>query len=148
MEANGVRVLTLLLSTITSEMLFKESNISCATDHFFLDFLQIGLKRWTLVAKPFPLVIVGPALDDDGPSTSIASTFTKGSHWGSTNFVLSVESLDPSVVSFGVWPLVQNAFFPVATVPPNMMFMKSRFSKPLFLKVFALRHAYTWTTSS
>ena len=136
MEANGVRVLTFLLSTITSEMLFKESDISCVTKHFFLDFLQIGLKRWTLVAKPFPLVIAGPALDDDGPSTSIASTFTKGSHWGSTNYVLSVESPNPSVLSFGIRPLVQNAFFPVATMPPNMMSMESRFGKPFFFLRF------------
>ena len=61
-------------------MLFKESDISCTTERFFLDFLQIGLKIWTLVAKPFPLVTTGPALDDDGPSTFIASTFTKGLH--------------------------------------------------------------------
>ena len=80
MEAISIRVLTLLLSTITFEMLFKESDISCATEHLFLDFLQIGFKRWTLVAKPFPLVTAGLALDDDGPSTSIASTFTKGLH--------------------------------------------------------------------
>ena len=35
-EANGARVLTLLLSTITSKMFFKESDISCTTEPFFL----------------------------------------------------------------------------------------------------------------
>ena len=50
---------------------------------------------------PFPLLTAGFALDDDGPLTSITSTFTKGSHWGSTNSVLSAESPDPLMVSFG-----------------------------------------------
>ena len=44
-EENGVQVLTLLLSTITSEMLFKESDIFYTTERFFLGFLQIPLKR-------------------------------------------------------------------------------------------------------
>nr|POF05099.1 putative indole-3-pyruvate monooxygenase yucca3 [Quercus suber] len=115
---------------------------------FFFGFLEIGLKMWTLVAKPFPLFTAGPALDDDGPSTSIVSTFTTGSHWGSTNSTLSAESPDPSLVSVGIGPLVQNAFLPVATVPPNMLFNRSRFGKPYILKVFASGHAYMWTTSS
>ena len=102
MGADGVQALRLNLSTITFEILFKEFDISCAAERFFFGFLQIGLKMWTLVARLFYLFTAGPALDDDGPSTSIASIFTTGSHWGSTNFVLSVESLDPSVVSFGV----------------------------------------------
>nr|POE58182.1 hypothetical protein CFP56_21458 [Quercus suber] len=90
---------------------------------------------WTLVAKPFPLFAAGPALDDDGLSTSISSTFTTGSHWGSTNSRSSAESPDLSMVSVGIGPLVQNALFPVATVPPNMMFRSSRFGKPFVLKV-------------
>nr|POE64532.1 sec12-like protein 1 [Quercus suber] len=94
-----------------------------------------GGEMWTVVTKPFPLFTVGPALNDDGPSTSIASTFTTDSHWGSTNSMLSAESLDPLVVSIGIGPLMQNAFFPVATVPPNMIFKSSRFGKPCVLKV-------------
>ena len=62
MEANGVRVLTLLLSIITFEMFFKESDISCTIEHFFLGFLQIPLKRWTPLAKPFPLIHFGKPL--------------------------------------------------------------------------------------
>ena len=40
---------------------------------------------------------------------------------------------DPSVHSFGISPLMQNAFFPVATVPSNMISMYLTFGKPLFL---------------
>ena len=90
-----------------------------------------------MVAKPFPLFTADPALDDDGPSTSITSTFTTGSHWGSTNSTLSSKSPDPSMVSVGIGPLVQNDFFPVATVPQNMMSRSSRFDKPSVLNVFA-----------
>ena len=118
-------------------------------ERFFLGFLQIPLKSWTPLAKPFPLFTAGLALDDVGHSTSIGSTeFAKGSHWRSTNYLLSVESPDPSDNSIGISPLGQNAFFPVATVPPNMMFRRSRFGKPNSLKVFASGHAYMWTTSS
>ena len=60
------RVLTLLLSTITYEMFFKESNISCTIKRFLPRFLWIPLKRWTPLAKPFPLFIAGPVLDNDG----------------------------------------------------------------------------------
>ena len=148
MGADGVRTLRLDLSTITFEMLFNESDIFCATERFFFGFLQIGLKMWTMVAKPFPLLIADPTLYDDEPSTSIASTFTTGSHWGSTNSTLSSESPDPSVVSIGIGPLVQNDFFLVATVPPNMMSRSSRFGKPSVLNVFASGHACMWTTSS
>ena len=112
-EANGVRVLTLLLSTITYEMFFTESNMSCTIERFFLGFLWIPLKKWTPLAKLFPLFTTGLALDNDGPSTSIKSTSTKGWHWGSTNSLLSVESLDPSVHSFGISPLGVHAFFPL-----------------------------------
>ena len=136
-EANGVRVLILLLSTITSKMFFKESDISCTTERFFLSFLQIYLKRWTLLAKPFPLFTVGPAFDNDGPLTSIGSTFVEGWHWGSTNSLLSVESSIGSTNS-SISPLVQNAFFPVVIVPSNMIFVDLTFGKPLFLKVDAL----------
>lgn len=66
LEAHGVQVLTLLLSTITFEMLFKESDISCTTERFFLGFLQIALKRWTPLTKPFPLFTASLALDNDG----------------------------------------------------------------------------------
>ena len=103
---------------------------------------------WTVVVKPFPLFTADLALDDDGPSTSIASTFIASSHWGSTNSTLSSESPDPSVVSVGIGPLVQNDFFLVATMPPNMMSRSSRFGKPSVLNVFASGHAYMWTTSS
>ena len=101
-----------------------------------------------MVVKPFPLFTADLALDDDGPSTSIASTFIASSHWGSTNSTLSSESPDPSVVSVGIGPLVQNDFFLVATMPPNMMSRSSRFGKPSVLNVFASGHAYMWTTSS
>ena len=111
MGADGVRALRLDLSTITFEMLFNESDISCVAERFFFGFLQIGLKMWTVVAKPFPLFTADLALDDDGPSTSIAPTFTTGSHWGSTNSTLSSKSPDPSMVSVGIGPLVQNDFF-------------------------------------
>ena len=137
-EANGVRVLILLLSIITSKMFFKESDISCTTERFFLGFLQICLKMWTLLAKPFPLFTVGPTFDNDGPSTSIGSTFVEGWHCRSINSLLSMESSNPSVHSSGISPLVQNAFFPVVTVPSNMIFVDSTFGKPLFLKVDAL----------
>ena len=144
-----MRTYALLLSTITSNMLFKESDISCMVERFFLGFLQIPLKSWTPLAKPFPLFTAGLALDDAGPSTSIGSTkFTEGSHWESTNSLLSVESSDPSVYSFGISPLVQNVFFPVATVPSNMISMDLTFGKGLFLKVNALGHGYMWTTGS
>ena len=148
MGADGARALRLDLSTIIFEMLFNESYISCAAEHFFFGFLQIGLKMWTVVAKPFPLFTTDPALDDDGPLTSIASTFTLGSHWGSTNSTRSSESPDPSAVSVGIGPLVQNDLFLVATVPQNMMSRSSRFGKPSVLNVFASGHACMWTTSS
>ena len=118
-------------------------------ERFFLGFLQIPLKIWTLLAKPFHLFTVGLALDDARPSTSIGLTkFTEGSHWGSTNSLLSMESPDPLMHSFGISPLVQNAFFPVAIVPLNMISMDSTVGKPLFLNVDALGHAYMCRTSS
>ena len=96
----------------------------------------------------FPLFTTGLALDDDRPSTSIGSTFVEGWHYESTNSLLSIEFLDPSVHSFGISPLVQNAFFPVTIVPSNMTSMDRTFGKGLFLKGNALGHAYMWTTSS
>ena len=60
----------------------------------------------------------------------------------------SAESPDPSLHSFGISPLVQNAFFPIATVPSNIISMDLTFGKGLFLKVNALGHAYMWTTGS
>ena len=118
-------------------------------ERFFLGFLQILLKSWTPLAKPFPLSIAGLALDDARPSTSIGSTeFAEGSHWGSRNPPPSAESPDLLLHSFGISPLVQNAFFPVATVPSNIISMNFTFGKSLFLKVNALGHAYMWTTGS
>ena len=60
-------------------------------ERFFLGFLQIPLKMWTLLAKPFHLFTTSLALDYARPSTSIGSTeFTEGSHWGSTNSLSGV----------------------------------------------------------
>ena len=42
MGADGVWALRLDLSTITFEMLFKESDISCATERFFF----LSLVNW------------------------------------------------------------------------------------------------------
>ena len=149
MGVDGVQALKLDLSTITFKVLFNESDISRAAEcFFFFGFLQIGLKMWIVVTKPFPLFTADLALDDDGPLTSIASTFTTGSHWWSTNSMLSSESSDPLMVSVGIGPLVQNDFFPVTTVPPNMISRSSRFGKLSVLNVFSLGHAYMWTTSS
>ena len=147
-EANGVRVLTLLLSTITSEMLFRELDISYTIERFFLRFLWIPLKRRTLLAKPFPLFIASPILDNDGPSTSIGSTSAEGWHWRLTNSLLPVESPDPSVLSFGIWPLGIHAFFPVITVPSNMISMEAIFRKPFLEMVVAWGHACMYTTNS
>ena len=130
-------------------MLFKKSDICCMVERFFLGFLQIPLKSWTPLAKPFPLSTAGLALDDVGPSTSIRSTeFAEGSHWRSRNHSPSAKSPDSSLHSFGISPLVQNTFFPVATLPSNIISMDLTFGNGLFLKVNALGHAYMWTTGN
>ena len=112
-EANGVQVLTLLISSITFEMFFKELDISCIIECFLPRFSWIPLKRWTPLAKPFPLFIADSVLDNDGPSTSIGSKSTEGWHWGSISSLLSVESLDLLELSFGIWPLGSMHFFPL-----------------------------------
>ena len=85
MGADGVRALRLDLSTITFEMLFNESDISCTAERFFFGFLQIGLKMWTVVAKPFPLFTADPAFDDeDRKSTRLNSSHERRSRMPSS----------------------------------------------------------------
>ena len=82
-----------------------------------------------------------------GPQPPLDQLSSQRVHIGGQQ-ILWVESLDPSVHSFGISPFVQNAFFPIATVHLNMISMDLTFGKGLFLKVNALGHAYMWTTDS
>ena len=56
MEENVGWVLTLLFSTIISEMLFEELDISCATERFFFWFLANWLEKVDTGCQAFPLI--------------------------------------------------------------------------------------------
>ena len=114
----------------------------------FSSFLVNSPEKADTACQAFPLFIASPILDNDGPSTSIGSTSAEGWHWRLTNSLLPVESPDPSVLSFGIWPLGIHAFFPVVTVPSNMISMEAIFRKPFLEMVVAWGHACMYTTNS